>query len=549
MSKVEKVAAASRDGRYRSLVDAGIALGRELALDPLLERIVQTAAALTDARYAALGVIDLTGRRLERFLTAGIDADERAAIGPEPRGEGILGLVIREPVPVRLRNLSEHPRSVGFPPGHPEMTSFLGVPIVLQGSVFGNLYLTDKNGGEEFTDEDEETIVLLAAQAAVAIANHRLYESARGWARQLEAVAEIGDVLVSRASSDELNQVIVNEFRGLVEAESATLLLRAEDGSFDAAAVVGEALPSSVTDRLPPRYLEQLARGATLRIHAAAEDPFLDPELARALGAVSLLGVPLIVNERVVGCVLAVCDRRETGHFSEAEVRGGEVFAARAAVVLELSRRVTRESVDSILRAQEQERRHLGLELHDQTGQELTAALLMLRSIENALPDTELVSEEIVALRALLTESLRGVRRLSVLLRPPSLGAGGLLASIEHLADQLGQRTGLVVRVMVHGEIPSLGEDEDARLYRVVQEALTNVVRHAQASRATVRLRVVGRRLTVAIEDDGVGIAPDVVHGVGLSGLYERVALLGGRFEILPGPGSGTTVNVEVPLP
>ncbi len=544
-----EAAAVGHDERFRSLVDAGMALARELSLDPLLTRIVETAASLTGARHAALGVIDATGRGLERFITTGISPEEKKLIGRQPHGEGILGLVIRDARPLRLGNLGEHPRSIGFPPGHPEMTSFLGVPIVLQGSVFGNLYLTDKNGGAEFTAEDEESIVLLASQAAVAIANHRMYEAARGWARQLEAVAEIGDVLVSRATTAELNQAIVTEFGGLVDASFVALYLKTEDGHVEVAATEGEPISGGADDLLPKRYLDQLERGATVRVDTLVEDPAVERVVAQDLLGSSLVAVPLFANGASLGCILAICRRGDHGRFNEVEIRAAEVFAARAAMVLELSRRVTRESVDSILRAQERERRHIGLELHDQTGQELTAALLMLRSIENAVGAVPGVAGKFEELRALLTESLRGVRRLSVLLHPPALDDGGLPASVEHLADQLSQRTGLAIRVECGDSWPALGADEESRLYRVIQEALTNVIRHAEATRATVHLAREGRRLTLVVEDDGRGVPVDMSHGVGLSGVRERVALLGGRLEIQSIPGKGTTVRVEVPLP
>ncbi|HJQ73727.1 MAG TPA: GAF domain-containing protein, partial [Gaiellaceae bacterium] len=163
--------------RTRALVEAGIALSSELSLDSLLQKLVETAAALTGARYAALGVLDTSGEQLERFVTTGIDDDTRAAIGDLPRGRGILGALIREPKPLRLHDLHDDPRSVGLPPNHPPMDTFLGVPVNLRGVVYGNLYLTEKAGGTDFDGDDEAAVVLLAGQAAVAIENARLYET------------------------------------------------------------------------------------------------------------------------------------------------------------------------------------------------------------------------------------------------------------------------------------------------------------------------------------------------------------------------------------
>jgi GAF domain-containing protein len=179
------------EGRLRALFSASLAVSSELSLDALLHRIVEVAAELTGARYAALGVIDASGTELEQFLTHGIDDDTRAEIGSPPRGRGILGVLIRETKPLRLHDLAHDPRSVGFPPGHPPMRSFLGVPIMLRGVAYGNLYLTEKQGGEDFTDEDQETLTLLAGQAAVAIENARLYEASTRWSRQLQSLEEV----------------------------------------------------------------------------------------------------------------------------------------------------------------------------------------------------------------------------------------------------------------------------------------------------------------------------------------------------------------------
>ena len=170
--------------RMRALLDAGIALTSELTLDALLERIVEAAAELTEARYAALGVIDASGRELERFVTTGIDPETHAAIGELPRGRGILGVLIHDAAPLRLHDIADDARSVGFPPNHPPMHGFLGVPILLRGVSYGNLYLTEKRGGD-FTERDEEIVQLLAGQAAVAIENARLFEAAKRWSQKL----------------------------------------------------------------------------------------------------------------------------------------------------------------------------------------------------------------------------------------------------------------------------------------------------------------------------------------------------------------------------
>ena len=226
--------------RLRVLVDAGIALSSELSLDALLQRIVETAAELTGARYAALGVIDASGNALERFLTTGVDEETRAAIGDPPRGRGILGVLIREAQPLRLHDLTEDPRSVGFPQNHPPMKTFLGVPILLRGVAYGNLYLTEKERQEDFTAEDEELTQLLAAQAAVAIENARLYESSTRWLRQLESLNEIADALVSELELEPLLALIAGRMRELVDARLVLIALPDGGESLRVAAAEGE---------------------------------------------------------------------------------------------------------------------------------------------------------------------------------------------------------------------------------------------------------------------------------------------------------------------
>ena len=238
------------EGRLRALFAAGLAVTSELSLDALLHRLVEAAAELTGARYAALGVIDASGSELEQFITHGIDADLRAEIGALPRGRGILGVLIREAKPLRLHELSEDPRSVGFPPAHPPMHSFLGVPIMMRGVAYGNLYLTEKQGGEDFTEEDEELVTLLAGQAAVAIENARLYEASTRWSRQLQSLEEVGNALATETDLDRLLDLVVRRLRELVGARVVALALPVGGNELRFAAVAG-AGRSAGHDDLP----------------------------------------------------------------------------------------------------------------------------------------------------------------------------------------------------------------------------------------------------------------------------------------------------------
>ena len=214
----------SHSERLRGLIEAGIALGSELSLDALLLKLAETAAALTGARYAALGVIDESGKGLERFVYTGIDREAGGKIGELPRGRGILGALITDARSLRLNAITDDPRSVGFPPNHPPMLGFLGVPVVLRGRAYGNLYLTEKADGP-FSAEDQELVETLAAQAAVAIENARLYQDATNWSAQLEALNEVWTALAGEIELPRLLKLICRRLRGLIGARVVTIAL------------------------------------------------------------------------------------------------------------------------------------------------------------------------------------------------------------------------------------------------------------------------------------------------------------------------------------
>ena len=242
--------------RLRAIVDAGVALASELSLDAVLQRIVEAAAQLTGARYAALGVIDPSGQALEKFIVTGVDEETKAAIGDLPRGRGILGALIQDAKPLRLDDLAEDPRSVGFPPNHPSMRTFLGVPILLRGVAYGNLYLTEKAGGVPFTDEDEELTMLLSSQAAVAIENARLYEAATRWLKQLESLNEVSNALVSETDLTRLLDLIAARLRELVQARLVLIGLPDSDGDLIVRATDGEGADELPRDAPAEGHLE-----------------------------------------------------------------------------------------------------------------------------------------------------------------------------------------------------------------------------------------------------------------------------------------------------
>ncbi|HEU5215701.1 MAG TPA: GAF domain-containing protein [Gaiellaceae bacterium] len=539
------------EGRLRALFAAGLAVTAELSLDALLHRIVEAAAELTGARYAALGVIDANGSELEQFVTHGIDDELRAEIGELPRGRGILGVLIREARPLRLHDLADDPRSVGFPPGHPPMRGFLGVPILVRGVAYGNLYLTEKQGGEDFTDEDQELVTLLAGQAAVAIENARLYEASTRWSRQLQSLQEVGNALATETDLDRLLDLVVRRLRELLKARVVVLALPTGGDELRFAAAAGEGaqeLLGTTISRSGSKSGAVLERRRSERVDSVMDDPEVHQEVSRRLAARTGMWVPLVARERAIG-VLEIHDKEGSdARFSHDDFRLAETFAARAAVAVELSQRMARDALRRVVQAQELERRRLARELHDETGQALTSILLGLKPLEEALADHP-ARDALAELREHVVSALQDVRRLAVELRPAVLDDYGLVPALERLTESFAEPTGM--RVDFHsalGETRLPGEVETA-LYRVVQESLTNIVKHANARSISVSVARRGSVVAAVIEDDGSGFDPRKVgeNGIGLLGMRERLALIDGRLEIESRPGAGTTIVAEVP--
>ncbi len=537
--------------RTRALVEAGIALTSELSLDAVLQKLVETAAGLTGAQYAALGVLDPSGAHLERFVTTGIAEETRAAIGDLPHGRGILGVLIRDPQALRLHDLHADPRSVGFPPNHPPMQTFLGVPVRLRGVVYGNLYLTEKSGGGDFDEDDEATVELLAAQAAVAIENARLYETATHWAAQLESLNEVMNILVTEFDLDTLLQLVAERLRELIGARLVAISLPQGEG-LRMAAVAGGGAEEYAGLELSARSktMRVLGRRRSERVDSVLDDPEVEQEAARRLGARSALYVPLLVRDRAIGVVVAHDKQGPDLRFTDEDLRLAEIFAARAAVAVELRQRVARDALQRVVTAQELERRRLARELHDETGQALTSILLGLRGLED-VKDEESLRTTVAEVRELVRSTLLDVRRLAVELRPQALDDFGLVAALERLTENFAEQTGIAVEF-----VPNLpGGDRfppevETALYRLVQESLTNIVKHARAKEVSIVLTRRPESVSVIVEDDGVGFEPgrETGDGIGLLGMRERVGLFGGRVVLESRRGAGTTVVAEVPL-
>jgi signal transduction histidine kinase len=535
------------ESRFRALVEAGIAVSGELSLDAVLRRIVEAAADLTEARYAALGVIDVTGRSIDPFITHGIDEETERRIGERPHGRGILGLLIRDARPIRLANLQDHPASAGFPPHHPPMTTFLGVPIKLRGVAYGNLYLTEKREGE-FTQEDEDVITLLAAQAAVAIENARLYESATRWSRQLESLTEIGNAIAAEVELPRLLQTVAEHLRELLGARQVLIALPRE-ASLRVEAAAGE-VEDLVGAELPERSKSArvLERRRSERVDSLIDDPEADQSFARHIGARTGLYVPLLLRDQLLGIMIAHDKDGRDARFSDEDLRLAETFAARAATAVDLSERVARDALRRVVQTQELERKRLARELHDETGQALTSVLLGLRALEEA-KDEATLREAAANVRQLVVDTLQDVRRLAVELRPKALDDFGLVPALERLTQTFSEQTGITTHLEAAIGNVRLPDEVETTLYRTVQEALTNVVKHARATQVSVVVTRKGGGVTALIEDDGVGMAESRGGngGIGLLGMRERVALVGGRLEVESSPRGGTTLAIEVP--
>jgi signal transduction histidine kinase len=426
------------------------------------------------------------------------------------------------------------------------------VPILLRGVAYGNLYLTEKAHGDEFTAEDQELVQLLASQAAVAIENARLYESATRWGEQLEALAEVGNALATEIELPRLLELVVTRLRGLIDARVVFITMPGPDGDTIVQTVAGVDADRYAGMRLNPmrsKSARVLERRRSERVDALIDDPEVDHQTARRLGARTGLFVPLMLRDRAIGVIVAHDKQQPDPRFTDEDVRIAEAFAERAAVAIDLSERVARDSMRRVVTGQELERQRLARELHDETGQALTSILLGLKGIEEAA-ETDEARQSVLAVRELVVATLQDVRRLAVELRPKALDDFGLVPALERLSETFAEQADVEVHVQaVLGE-ERLPREIETALYRIVQEALTNVIKHADAKTVSVVLTRQGDRVAVVIEDDGRGFDPGAQprEGLGLVGMRERIALVDGRLSIESGAGRGTTIAVEVPV-
>jgi signal transduction histidine kinase len=552
------MATSSDDLWIRRLLDVGRALVTELDLGVVLDRVLETAREITGARYAALGVLNDRRTELSQFLTSGVDEETQKAIGDLPRGRGVLGVLIEHPQPLRLTDVGQHASSYGFPAGHPVMRSFLGVPVVIRGQTWGNLYLAEKEGGE-FGEQDEQAAVILADWAAVAIDNARLYETSElrreeleRTVRGLEATRDVAVAIGGEIALEHVLELIAKRGRALVGARSLVIMLR-EGGELVVGAsaghvqerrgvrlaIAGSTFGQVLERRRPERIIDVSSRLGIASRELGVED------------AQTALLVPMLYRGDAVG-VLAAFDRGEAGSvFSTDDEQMLRTFAASAATAVALAQSVQADRLRSSLAAADAERRRWARELHDETLQGL-GGLRVLLSTALRRDDLQLAQ---VAMRdgvGRIELEIENLRSIITELRPAALDELGLRAAIETLLDRHCEQSDLVIEreLAMAGFVAGderFDESLETAAYRLVQEALTNVVKHARASRVRVAVRESDGELLIEVQDDGAGFDWDVVdHGFGLAGMKERVVLVGGTLSIESGE-PGTLVAARLP--
>jgi signal transduction histidine kinase len=532
------------------LIEAGVLLAAELSLPTLLRQLVEIAVRITHAQYGAVGVAGPSGGIAE-FITVGLDEQERAAIGAIPQGRGVLGALIHDPRPLRLVRLQDDPRSVGFPPHHPPMTSFLGAPVRARGHVFGNLYLTEKEGGAAFDLADEAAVVTLAAQAGVAIANAQLYRDLTQRERWLAALHEITEALLAGEPQPSLMAKIVRRARELAGADLAAIALPVDEGSLDLRVFAADGVGAENLLSAPPRSSGTashlvLKTGRTQTFQAKSGN--LDGSLMAAAGAPigALLVVPLGVGGRVDGTISLTLSEPDA-EFSPEALALLESFAGQASLALDYARI----QAQSLRLAVVDERHRIARDLHDEPVQ---ALIYLARRLEAMAGESSTVGPSAVNLeemRGLAVAVVDGLRQLTEGLRSEVLDRQGLPAALEDLVERFRERTGVVAKFSNRGASGRWNPDLERNFLRVAQEALSNVERHAQAERVDVYLVSRPGGLTLRVSDDGAGFIVGgegaVSPGLGTIGMRERVALQGGRLLIRPRPGRGTMLVATVP--
>ena len=496
--------------RDLDLLSAAISVAEGLELQATLRRIVQAAADLVHARYAALGVLGPRG--IEEFIHVGMDDTVVAAMEHPPTGLGILGLIVSEPVPLRLENLGEHQQSVGFPAGHPSMETFLGVPLKIRGEVFGNLYLTQKDDGSTFTEDDERTVVTLAAAAAAAIENARLFERTQLREQWQQLITRMGNVVLSGGTAMDAANVLTEGASALLNASSAKVRLNegGEDSQSQSSGLVG----------------------------AQADHGF---RTSRASETV----MRLQARDRAVGVLLL--ERNESDPpFSEADLELAQPFIEQAALTLVLAE--TQREHERLAVFEDRDR--IARDLHDLVIQRLFATGMLLEGAVRSMQDTSAIARIGTAIDQ-LDVTVKEIRQTIFALQEPMDGpAVALRGRIMHEVSQAMPFLGLKPTVRFTGTVDSSTSIEISdQAVAAVRELLTNIGKHARATNVEVAVSVVDQQLIITVTDDGIGMQ-SVARSSGLSNVRARAIELGGGFEITsPDDSPGTKARWYVPLP
>lgn len=547
--------------RIERLLRTSRALVSELDLELVLERLLEAAQDLTGAKYAALGILDAEQTALERFITVGIDKAAHSAIGALPRGRGVLGVLITDPKPLRLPDVGEHPRSYGFPANHPPMSSFLGVPIMIRGKAFGNLYLTEKAGAAEFTDADEVSAILLADWAAIAIDNARLYEAAESRregleaaVRRMEAMTEVAKAVGGETDLERILDTVVKRGRALVSASWLGILLR-EDDELCVAALAGDVDRSLADVRVP---IEGSVMGGALGRMQSRR--LSDVQALRQSGEVKVvfdadveLIVPMSFQGAGIGVMIAAEPLGPREEFGAQDEELLTSFAASAATAVGTARSVAEDRMRGSIASAEREKHRWAMELHDETLQGLGALKVMLSSALRS-GSAETISQSVEKAVERIGAEIESLRGLISELRPAALDELGLAAAVEGLLERFETTQGVSVKQRVSLQFESgetakrLSSDIESTIYRVVQEALNNVAKHSRASRVNVEITERLDEVTISVVDDGIGFdSGEPSAGFGLVGMHERIAMVGGSLELQPAQPSGTRVQAVVP--
>ncbi|MFE2560306.1 GAF domain-containing protein [Streptomyces sp. NPDC059352] len=537
--------------RLNGLLEAVMAVGRELDLPQVLRDIVEAAVTVVDAEYGALGVIG-DGSKLSEFIPVGIGDDLRAQIGDLPSGHGLLGELIRNPRPLRLPELSEHPASYGFPPHHPPMHSFLGVPIRVRGEVFGNLYLTEKRGAADFDAEDEAVVTTLAVAAGIAIDNARLYEEGRLKQRWLAASSDLTSALLSGAEETEVLNGMLEHAVDIAGADMGVFYLVGAGGELRGSLARGEGAEAHQGVVLPTSEgtlaEAALAQEGLVTVVDVENEPRITVQPERWKGFGPVVAVTVGTKERLSG-VLILARRHKRPPFSGAEITALPGFAGQAALALELAAR--RRDAEQVILLEDRDR--IARDLHDLAIQRLFATGMTLQSARRFVEHPEAVDrlnraiDDLDSTIKIIRSTIFGLREHDPQGIAPKLRSR-VVKAVDEAAGTLGFAPALRMEGLLDTDVPSEAADE---VIAVIGEALTNVARHARAGRAEVSVVVEDDVLAVTVSDDGIGMSPGGGPHSGVRNLSERAERLGGTLTVhaRPRPGSGTVLQWRIPLP